>query len=77
MLSETIVYSLNARTKLANDTLSNSHHRQYRGLLDVYVSTLKTDGDAGLYRTLSSLAGLSPQIVMLSPIHWTHSRGGS
>jgi solute carrier family 25 (adenine nucleotide translocator) protein 4/5/6/31 len=48
------VYSLDyARTRLANDTKSvkkGGGERQFNGLVDVYVKTLKTDGIAGLYR---------------------------
>jgi len=48
------VYSLDyARTRLANDTKSSKKgggERQFNGLLDVYVKTMKTDGIAGLYR---------------------------
>jgi len=47
------VYSLDyARTRLANDQKSakKGGERQFKGLLDVYSKTLKTDGIAGLYR---------------------------
>jgi len=47
------VYSLDyARTKLASDTKSakKGGERQYKGLIDVYAKTLKSDGIAGLYR---------------------------
>jgi len=48
------VYSLDyARTRLANDAKSakkGGGERQFNGLLDVYVKTLKSDGIAGLYR---------------------------
>jgi solute carrier family 25 (adenine nucleotide translocator) protein 4/5/6/31 len=47
------VYSLDyARTRLANDQKSakKGGERQFKGLLDVYTKTLKTDGVAGLYR---------------------------
>jgi len=48
------VYSLDyARTRLANDAKSakkGGGDRQYKGMIDVYRQTLKTDGIAGLYR---------------------------
>jgi solute carrier family 25 (adenine nucleotide translocator) protein 4/5/6/31 len=47
------VYSLDyARTRLANDNKSakKGGERQFNGLIDVYVKTLKSDGIAGLYR---------------------------
>jgi len=47
------VYSLDfARTRLANDSKAakKGGERQFKGLLDVYSKTLKTDGIAGLYR---------------------------
>jgi solute carrier family 25 (adenine nucleotide translocator) protein 4/5/6/31 len=47
------VYSLDyARTRLANDTKSakKGGERQYKGLVDVYVQTIKSDGPVGLYR---------------------------
>jgi len=47
------VYSLDyARTRLANDNKSakKGGERQFNGLMDVYVKTIKSDGIAGLYR---------------------------
>jgi len=47
------VYSLDyARTRLANDAKSGKKggERQFNGLFDVYVKTMKTDGIQGLYR---------------------------
>jgi len=48
------VYSLDyARTRLANDQKSakkGGGERQFKGLLDVYSKTMKSDGIAGLYR---------------------------
>lgn len=47
------VYSLDyARTRLANDAKSNKTggERQYKGMIDVYTKTLKSDGVQGLYR---------------------------
>jgi solute carrier family 25 (adenine nucleotide translocator) protein 4/5/6/31 len=50
------VYSLDyARTRLANDTKAakkggGATERQFTGLVDVYVKTLKSDGIVGLYR---------------------------
>jgi solute carrier family 25 (adenine nucleotide translocator) protein 4/5/6/31 len=56
------VYSLDyARTRLANDTKSakKGGERQFNGLLDVYVKTMKTDGPIGLYRGfMVSCAGI-------------------
>merc|ERR1712012_573744 len=52
-LSLCFVYSLDyARTRLANDTKSSKKggERQFNGLVDVYVKTLKSDGIGGLYR---------------------------
>jgi solute carrier family 25 (adenine nucleotide translocator) protein 4/5/6/31 len=47
------VYSLDyVRTRLANDTkgAKKGGERQFNGLVDCYVKTLKSDGIAGLYR---------------------------
>lgn len=50
-LSLTVVYSLDyARTRLANDAKGKGGERQFNGLVDVYVKTIKTDGVQGLYR---------------------------
>jgi len=52
-LSLCFVYSLDyARTRLANDTKSSKKggEREFKGLVDVYSKTLKSDGIAGLYR---------------------------
>jgi len=50
-LSLTFVYSLDyARTRLANDAKGKGGERQFNGLIDVYVKTIKTDGIQGLYR---------------------------
>merc|ERR1711988_1653888 len=50
-MSLTFVYSLDyARTRLANDAKGKGGERQFNGLIDVYVKTLKTDGIQGLYR---------------------------
>merc|ERR1711921_63192 len=50
-LSLLFVYSLDyARTMLANDNKSKTGTRQFNGLIDVYVKTLKSDGIQGLYR---------------------------
>jgi len=52
-LSLCFVYSLDyARTRLANDNKSakKGGERQYKGLIDVYTKTLKSDGFVGLYR---------------------------
>merc|ERR1719352_1982272 len=39
------VYSLDyARTRLANDAKGKGGERQFNGLIDVYVKTLKSDG---------------------------------
>lgn len=59
------VYSLDfARTRLAADNRSASKggvqgERQYKGLVDVYRQTIKSDGVAGLYRGFGpSVAGI-------------------
>merc|ERR1712193_575452 len=50
-LSLTFVYSLDyCRTRLANDAKSKTGTRQYNGMIDVYVKTIKSDGIQGLYR---------------------------
>jgi solute carrier family 25 (adenine nucleotide translocator) protein 4/5/6/31 len=56
------VYSLDfARTRLANDQKSakKGGARQFNGLADVYIKTMKSDGIAGLYRGfMVSCAGI-------------------
>jgi len=50
-LSLMFVYSLDyARTRLANDAKGKGGERQFNGLVDVYVKTIKSDGIQGLYR---------------------------
>eukprot|EP00088_Acartia_fossae_P069501 TRINITY_DN90_c0_g1_i1.p1 TRINITY_DN90_c0_g1~~TRINITY_DN90_c0_g1_i1.p1 ORF type:complete len:301 (+),score=107.89 TRINITY_DN90_c0_g1_i1:168-1070(+) len=50
-MSLLFVYSLDfARTRLANDMKGKGGERQFNGLVDVYVKTLKSDGIQGLYR---------------------------
>jgi len=50
-MSLLFVYSLDyARTRLANDAKGKGGERQFNGLVDVYVKTLKVDGIQGLYR---------------------------
>lgn len=50
-LSLIFVYSLDyARTRLANDAKGKGGERQFNGLVDVYVKTIKSDGIQGLYR---------------------------
>jgi len=50
-LSLMFVYSLDyARTRLANDAKGKGGERMYKGLIDVYAKTLKSDGIQGLYR---------------------------
>merc|ERR1712061_871293 len=50
-LSLTFVYSLDyCRTRLANDAKSKTGTRQFNGMIDVYVKTIKSDGIQGLYR---------------------------
>merc|ERR1719145_450517 len=39
-----------ARTRLANDNKGKGGERQFNGLIDVYVKTLKSDGIQGIYR---------------------------
>jgi solute carrier family 25 (adenine nucleotide translocator) protein 4/5/6/31 len=50
-MSLTFVYSLDyCRTRLANDAKSKTGTRQFNGMIDVYVKTIKSDGIQGLYR---------------------------
>merc|ERR1712116_116383 len=50
-MSLLFVYSLDfARTRLANDAKGKGGERQFNGLIDVYVKTLKSDGIQGIYR---------------------------
>ena len=52
-LSLCFVYSLDyCRTRLANDLKSSKKggERQFKGMVDVYVKTVKSDGLVGLYR---------------------------
>merc|ERR1712036_67951 len=50
-MSLLFVYSLDyARTRLANDAKGKGGERQFTGLIDIYVRTLKSDGIQGLYR---------------------------
>jgi solute carrier family 25 (adenine nucleotide translocator) protein 4/5/6/31 len=50
-MSLLFVYSLDyARTRLANDMKGKGGERQFNGLIDVYVKTIKSDGIQGLYR---------------------------
>merc|ERR1712116_98156 len=49
-MSLLFVYSLDyARTRLANDAKGKGGERQFNGLIDVYVKTLKSDGIQGMY----------------------------
>merc|ERR1719348_923507 len=53
-MSLLFVYSLDfARTRLANDAKGKGGERQFNGLIDVYVKTLKSDGIQGIYRGFS------------------------
>merc|ERR1712059_159516 len=53
-MSLLFVYSLDyARTRLANDAKGKGGERQFNGMIDVYVKTLKSDGIQGLYRGFS------------------------
>jgi solute carrier family 25 (adenine nucleotide translocator) protein 4/5/6/31 len=76
------VYSLDyARTRLANDNKSakKGGERQFKGLIDVYSQTMKSDGIQGLYRGFSiSCVGISVYRGLyfgmydsLKPILWT------
>ena len=50
-LSLWLVYPLDyAKTRLASDIKGKGGERQFRGLIDLYVKTLKSDGEQGLYR---------------------------
>ena len=58
-LSLWLVYPLDyAKTRLATDIKNKRGERQFSGLIDVYVKTLKSDGEQGLYRgfTISALS---------------------
>uniref|UniRef100_A0ACD5W5G4 Uncharacterized protein n=1 Tax=Avena sativa TaxID=4498 RepID=A0ACD5W5G4_AVESA len=60
--TSSLLYHLDyARTRLATDAIeSRQNKRQFRGLLDVYRKTLKTDGIPGLYRGFSvSIVGIT------------------
>ena len=60
--TSSLLYHLDyARTRLATDSIeSRLNKRQFRGLLDVYKKTLKTDGVPGLYRGFSvSIVGIT------------------
>merc|ERR1719339_627086 len=58
-MSLLFVYSLDyARTRLANDAKGKGGERQFNGLVDVYVKTLKSDGIQGLYSGFTISAGL-------------------
>jgi len=53
-MSLLFVYSLDyCRTRLANDAKGKGGERQFNGMIDVYVKTLKSDGIQGLYRGFS------------------------
>ena len=43
-------HNLCAIFRLANDAKGKGGERQFNGLIDVYVKTLKSDGIQGLYR---------------------------
>merc|ERR1719219_1396866 len=61
-MSLLFVYSLDyARTRLANDAKGGAKggERQFNGLVDVYVKTLKSDGIRGLYRGVGGSIALS------------------
>ncbi len=50
-LSLVFVYHLDyCRTRLANDAKAGAAEHQYKGMIDVYRQTFKTDGIVGLYR---------------------------
>jgi solute carrier family 25 (adenine nucleotide translocator) protein 4/5/6/31 len=50
-LSLMFVYSLDyCRTRLANDAKAKGKEREFNGMVDVYVKTIKSDGLVGLYR---------------------------
>merc|ERR1712149_157105 len=54
-LSLTFVYSLDyCRTRLANDAKSKTGTRQYSGMVDVYVKTIKSDGIQGWIVTVTA-----------------------
>jgi len=50
-MSLLFVYSLDyCRTRLANDAKAKGKEREFNGMVDVYVKTIKSDGLVGLYR---------------------------
>jgi len=50
-MSLLFVYSLDyCRTRLANDAKAKGKEREFNGMVDVYVKTIKSDGVVGLYR---------------------------
>jgi len=50
-MSLLFVYSLDyCRTRLANDAKAKGKEREFNGMIDVYVKTIKSDGVVGLYR---------------------------
>lgn len=50
-LSLMFVYSLDyCRTRLANDAKAKGKEREFNGMVDVYVKTIRSDGLVGLYR---------------------------
>ena len=54
VITNFFVYSLDfARTRLANDVKNQGTTRLYKGLTDVYLKTLKSNGIRGLYRGFS------------------------
>ena len=51
ILSLWLVYPLDyARTRLATDIKAKGGERQFRGLVDLFVKTVRSDGQQGLYR---------------------------
>merc|ERR1712037_342993 len=76
-MSLLFVYSLDfARTRLANDAKGKGGERQFNGLIDVYVKTLKSDGIQGcteaspspLSVSSSTVACTSDSLTLLKPI---------
>merc|ERR1712111_207823 len=73
-LSLLFVYSLDyARTRLANDAKGKGGERQFNGLIDVYVKTLKSDASRVSTEASSSLPLVSSSTVACTLASTTHS----
>lgn len=56
-----LLYHLDyARTRLGTDSKAMNGERQFKGILDVYQKTVRTDGITGLYRGFGvSIVGIT------------------